>query len=250
MCLEWSSSSWSDLFYFQFPPSLSLNACIYPWSYPLLSAALRFKSLNLHFLPSLSRSSSTRAPYDTGRLVLSIWVLSPIAPPPFFCFVAIFDHRAIEGAAEGNVRVVLTDHVANKTQEIVRHRLCPKLPLPQNTHTHNLVPVLKMFRSLYCKHQTCKHIFLRGPQSTHTHTCMIQTPALMWCVSLEPCRLSGIGQLPDRQEGHACSTEGSAGRPGGNSKKETGGTQEHLHQRGGMSKHFGHRSAFYKGFPF
>lgn len=48
-------------------------------------------------------------------------------------------------------------------------------------------------------------------------------------------RLSGIGQLPDGQEGHAGSAEGPAGSTGGNAEAEAGGTQKHLHQRGGTS---------------
>lgn len=49
------------------------------------------------------------------------------------------------------------------------------------------------------------------------------------------CRLSGIGQLPDSQEGHAGSTEGPTGSTGGNTETEAGGAQEHLHQGGGTS---------------
>lgn len=50
------------------------------------------------------------------------------------------------------------------------------------------------------------------------------------------CRLSGIGQLPDSQEGHAGSAEGPTGSAGGNTEEEAGGAQEHLHQRGGTSR--------------
>lgn len=59
------------------------------------------------------------------------------------------------GVCEGAYALFSTQHVTNKTGTIeglgdVRHRLCPKLPLPLNTH--KLSFLIETFHSLPCKH--------------------------------------------------------------------------------------------------